>query len=128
MIILLQKGHQFRGAPSQLGGWIYRLTTHTCLNRLRTRRRRLTREYSSEVADWLTVQPANPLESLTSRYDLTALLDSLDELGQQVFVYLHLDGMTQEEIAETTGVSRRTIGKSVKRIEEILAAHAEVSP
>jgi DNA-directed RNA polymerase specialized sigma24 family protein len=44
-----------------------------------------------------------------------------------VFIHLHVDGLTQEEIAQLTGVTRRTVGKRVKQIEELLAEAEEVT-
>ncbi len=116
LLAVMQKGQQFRG-DAELGAWIYKLTTNLCLNRLRTRKRQSQREQSPEVASWLVVGVATPFERLSSRSDLEALLASFDELGQQIFVYAFLDGLTQEEIAQTTGKSRRTVGKRLKELE-----------
>jgi DNA-directed RNA polymerase specialized sigma24 family protein len=33
-------------------------------------------------------------------------------------VYRYLDGMTQDEIAEVTGWSRKTLGKKLREFEE----------
>jgi RNA polymerase sigma factor (sigma-70 family) len=77
---------------------------------------------------WIEVAPATPFERLSSRDELEELLERLDDLGRAVFVHLHLDGLTQEEIAQVTGVTRRTIGKGVKQIEQLLAGAEEVTP
>src|SRR5215471_10073981 len=115
-LTILVKGQQFRG-EAQLGTWIYRVTTNLCLNRLRGGRRRDAREQADAVHDWLTATRVDPEERMEARHKLERLLADVDELAQEVFVLKYLDGMTQEEIAEVTGKSRRTVGKRLALLE-----------
>ncbi|MFO0584763.1 MAG: sigma-70 family RNA polymerase sigma factor [Anaeromyxobacter sp.] len=47
-----------------------------------------------------------------------AALRDLDPVTREIGVLHHLDGYTQEEVAERTGYSRKTIGKKLQRFEE----------
>ena len=118
-LTILTKGRTFRG-EAQLGTWIYRVTTNLCLNRLRGGKRRETREQAEAVRDWLAAGGVDPEERVAARRQLERLLADVDELAQEVFVLKYLDGLTQEEIAEVTGKSRRTIGKRLALLEERL--------
>ena len=118
-LTILVKGRTFRG-EAQLGTWIYRVTTNLCLNRLRGGRRRETREQAEAVRDWLAAGGFDPEQRVEARRQLERLLADVDELAQEVFVLKYLDGLTQEEIAEVTGKSRRTVGKRLALLEERL--------
>ena len=54
---------------------------------------------------------------------LAALADRLDDAHMQVLECRFLDDMTQDEIAEHLGVSRKTVGK---RLDRIRAAATEL--
>src|SRR5262245_37443914 len=99
MIAVMQKGRGLR-QEADLAAWLYKLTTNLCLNRWRSQKRQARREVGPEVERWLFVGPATPFEKLSGRAELEQLLEGLDELGQQIFVYAFLDGLTQEEIAQ----------------------------
>ena len=116
-LTILMKGRQFRG-DAQLGTWIYRVTTNLCLNRMRGGRRREAREQADAVRDWLAAAGVDTEERVEARRQLQRLLAEVDELAQEVFVLKYLDGLTQEEIAEVTGKSRRTVGKRLAMLEE----------
>jgi len=45
----------------------------------------------------------------------------LDEGDCEVLAYRYLDDMTQDEIAELLGLSRKTIGKRLDRIRDTVA-------
>lgn len=121
-VLILKRGHQFRG-DADPASWIYRITTNHCLNRLRGNKRLADRAVHS--ADWADA-PADPYRSYALKTELAGLLQGLDDLGQQVLVYRYLDGLTQGEVADVTGVSRRTIGKRCKVIDGLLARRQEV--
>ena len=59
---------------------------------------------------------------------LAALADRLDGGHMEVLVARFVDDMTQEEIAEHLGLSRKTIGKRLDRIrDEVLALRGEAA-
>lgn len=97
--------------PSSL---LWRMATNTCLNRIRSRRRR------SETAD------PDILESIASVGDdsleTTNLLDRIfgrHPESTRVMAVLHwVDGMTYEEVASETGLSVSGVRKRLRTLQE----------
>ena len=58
---------------------------------------------------------------------LTRLQEKLDRAHMEVLVCRYLDDMSQEEIAEHLGTSRKTVGKRLARIRDQVAALAGVA-
>jgi RNA polymerase sigma-70 factor, ECF subfamily len=103
--------------------YLYRAITNRCLNAIRdasTRTRLLAREQPAPVG-------RVPLEDEVVGIRLIAqLAERLDESHLEVLVCRFLDDMTQDEIAEHTGLSRKTIGKRLDRIrDEVIALREE---
>ncbi len=126
-VTILQKGEQLRDLD-RVGPWVYRLTTHQCLNHLRAQKRRTARENSQAVANWQDRPAGNPLAEISLKELLHHLTGNLDELAQQILVYRYLDGLTQEEIAQLTGRSRRTVGKRLAKIEKAISELTQEAP
>lgn len=103
--------------------YLYRAITNRALNMLRDERSRthlLAREAPS-----LTPQPRLADSARLIGLDLlTRLCDRLDEPHREVLVARYLDELTQDEIAELYGVSRKTVGKRLARVD---AAAAELA-
>ncbi len=118
-VTILNKGAQLREAD-RVGVWVYRLATNQCLNHIRAHQRRTARETSQAVIGWQDRPSDNPLARASLKNLVVLLTGRLDDLGQQIFVYRYLDGMTQAEIAELTQRSRRTVGKRLTAIEKTI--------
>jgi RNA polymerase sigma factor (sigma-70 family) len=89
--------------------YLYRAVTHRCLNMLRDARNRQRLLAQREA-------PTAPVRTTCEQraIDLDLLLKlsgRLDTLSCEILVYRFIDDMTQEEIAELTGYSRKTVGK-----------------
>lgn len=110
----------FQGASSP-GTWLYQLTTRHCLNRLRDsrRRRELLEEYGKPT--WGTGAAAPAQEE---RIFLEQLWEQLDDELRTIGTHYFVDGMSHAEIARITGVSRRTIGNRLLKLQELAAAAA----
>jgi len=95
---------------SKVSTWLYSITTNYCLNQLRnqTRRRELWEEHGTAVAGPTISQPDDGLV-------LQKLLSAADEQEGQAAVYVYIDGMSHQEVAEVLGVSRRTVGNLLDR-------------
>lgn len=105
--------------PEQLAGvervtaWLYRATTHYCLNKLRDRRGRTRLLGMLRPASW--VAPRSEAFA-----QVRALLDRLPEPLAEVAVYHYLDGMTYDEIGEILGRSRRQVGYYLARLHAVI--------
>lgn len=105
---LVQRPEQLAGVVS-ITAWLYRVTTHHCLRRLRDRRGR-TRILG-------TLQPPSPVASRSEMLaQVHSLLDHLPEPLGEVAVYHYVDGMTYDEIAAMLGCSRRQVGYLLARL------------
>jgi RNA polymerase sigma factor (sigma-70 family) len=108
---LLERPEQYAGR-SELTTFLYSMTTHQALTRLRnerSRQRLLARHQDQEPA--LQSAPGAALE-------LREVLRTLPEELAEVAVYYYLDEMTQDEIAETLSCSRQWVTKLVARLRE----------
>ena len=92
----------------------YRVATNLCLNLLRSQRVRARADTPPEPA----LQPAQA----DARELLMHLLDRLDERALQIATLHFFDGLTQEEISEAIGLSRKTIGLELQKIRALAAA------
>jgi RNA polymerase sigma-70 factor (ECF subfamily) len=104
---------------SSVATWLWRITTHWCLNRMRDKRRR--QELWQQK-----VEPAEPThEGALSHAEiltLRRLLAEADEREAQAAICVHLDGMSHDEVAEVLGVSRRTVGNLIERFTKFARA------
>ncbi len=117
----LTKGHSFRGDSAPLT-WLYSITTHMCLNRLRNAKRRAELLERAGVEDWPR-DAASPEVVRLLRECLEVLPDSLAEVA----IYYYLDEMTQEEIAPLLGVSRRQVSRLLERLAAAMPRETDVS-
>lgn len=99
--------------------WAYRVSTSTCLKRIRKQRRVQIRAPEAMPDPGRSDRME---ERLLAREALETALARVDERGQRVFVYAFVDGLPQEQISELMGLSRRTVGKRIKAIRALLAA------
>ena len=106
--------------------YLYRAITNRCLNALRdrgTRARLLEREQLSAAP----VGRVRLDDAVVGLSLIAMLVEKLDAGHLEVLVARFLDDMTQEEIAEHLGISRKTVGKRLDRIREQVVALREVA-
>jgi RNA polymerase sigma-70 factor (ECF subfamily) len=108
---LLQDPGQFAGLSSPMT-FLYRMTTNAALGRLRRRR---TRERLLAANHAGREEPSHP--SPEALVELRARLLSLPDDLARVAIYYHMDGMTQDELADVLGCSRQWVGKLLQRLE-----------
>jgi RNA polymerase sigma-70 factor (ECF subfamily) len=110
---LLRRPEQLDGV-ARITAWLYRATTHYCLNKLRDGR--------GHLRILGTFRPASSVPPRSEAFaQVRALLDKLPEPLAEVAVYHHLDGMTYDEIAAILGCSRRQVGYHLARLHELVA-------
>lgn len=101
--------------------YLYRAVTNRCLNLVRdrdTRARLLAREPTA-AAPVARVRLDDEVVGLGL---IAALAERLDDAHLQVLVCRFVDDMTQDEIADHLGVSRKTVGKRLDRIRSAVTA------
>ena len=108
------------------GAFLYGATTHACLNRLRDgrTRARLTAERGTEWSGVGGSEAGRPEGEV--RVLLREAMLRLPRDLQEVAVYYYMDRMTQEEIAQVIGCSRRTVSDLLARMRRHFPT--EVSP
>ena len=112
---MLKSAAEFR-AQARPMTWVYRITTNVGLNLLRSRGVR-------EPEGATGVEPAIELSgSVEARQMLSKLADTLSERELAVVAMTVIDGLTQEEIADTLGLSRKTINREIDAIREKVVA------
>ncbi len=112
-VALLDKPQAFH-ARSDILSWLFTTTTHLCLNRIRnqTRRERIVAAKMASQAE-KEAQPIAELRIAASQ----ALARAPKELAR-VAVYYYFDDLTQAEIAEILGCTRRNVGYLLERFGE----------
>jgi RNA polymerase sigma-70 factor (ECF subfamily) len=94
---------------------LYRIATNAAIDRLRRRKTATEEELDPETrAGDLGSEPRR-IENL---HDLAHLTRGLSEEELTVAVLHHLDGYTQDAIASSLDLSRKTVGKILARFDE----------
>lgn len=109
------RGREKFEGRSALFTYLYRIATNLSIDRLRrrkTRRQEATFTFDDDRDGSDDRLPSRRLEALKQVVDLT---DGLDENTVTTAVLVYVDELTQEEAAEVLQVSRRTIGKRLKK-------------
>lgn len=105
-------------------GYLFRAATNACLNRLRDRRRRaeLLEQHGQTVLGGV----GRPIDDQVMSLDLLVrLVDLLEPSDVEILVYRYLDRMSQDEVAELVGLSRKTVGRRLAEIRARVEALAE---
>lgn len=108
---------EFRGDASP-STWLFRIATTTCLNQLRSRRRRP--EDALDDPDLLTCWHSSALDQIATRQLLRMLLREQDERTQACLIYHYVDGMTHEEAGEMLGISGAAVRKRISTFRHSL--------
>jgi RNA polymerase sigma-70 factor (ECF subfamily) len=106
---MLKSSDAFR-AEARPMTWVYRITTNVALNAVRARG---LREADEPVDAAFAADLARTVEA---RQMLKRLSTSLDDRELAVVAMTVVDGLTQEEIADVLGLSRKTINREVDAI------------
>lgn len=117
---LAKDGKQFEGRSS-MTTYLYSVTTHLCLNRLRDARRRAAILRDEGPAAGPRGAPPADGERAAIVRQLVARMPA--ELSAPALHY-YLDEMTHDEIAEVLGCSRRHVGNLIERARAWVAAAA----
>jgi RNA polymerase sigma-70 factor (ECF subfamily) len=96
--------------------YLYRVSTNVCLNLLREHNVH-TRAAPALAASAPHVSSAE--SGLADREFVNAVLDRCGEGGAKVAIMHYLDGMSQVEIADVLGITRRTVFNRLRKLSRI---------
>ena len=94
---------------------LYRIATNASIDRLRRRKTATEEELDPEVRAGDLGNEPRRIEDL---HDLALLTRGLSDEELTVAVLHHLDGYTQDQIAASLDMSRKTVGKILGKFEE----------
>ena len=114
---LIQMADRKKRIESSLGGWLHTVAVHRSLDRIKTDKRRCTRE----------TRFANEIQNSGEVYDIDDVLDHVDEAIKELPeklrtpIVLHfLEGQSHQAIADNFSIPRRTVTSRVaKGIDEV---------
>jgi len=102
---------------NSIGSWIYAVSIHTSITRIKKSSRILYKESIPEIID-----DSNFLKDLTKFETLNELLEAiykLDEINKSI-ILLYLEEKSYEEIAEILGISKSNVGVRINRAKGLL--------
>lgn len=92
--------------------WIYRISTNYCLNQIRDRSRQAEPTAPSDIPE---ASSDHPEPEMMDRDLAMRLVSRAPEKLRAAAVLYYVDGMEQEQVAKTLGISRRTV---INRLQE----------
>src|SRR5512142_865858 len=110
VFVKLLREEKLVGDGADVLPWIYRVTTHHCLNLRRERVRRGPPVGEAEPLEVVASAAAYPERRLAQQ-----VLVKFDRLTQAVAVGVLVDGMERDEVAGALGISRRTVHRKLAR-------------
>ncbi|MEC3967086.1 RNA polymerase sigma-70 factor [Flagellimonas halotolerans] len=120
---------------SNFTGYIYSMTRNACLDYLRTRKNKLTKDLSAEQQEfWLNHGAlADDMASSILAKELQALVDgAIDELPEKckkVFKKSRMEGLCHREISKEMEISPKTVENHIARaLRQLRAALGEYLP
>ncbi|MDP1916321.1 MAG: sigma-70 family RNA polymerase sigma factor [Myxococcales bacterium] len=101
--------------------WLYGVASRVCFDHLALRKR--SQPTASRVLGRLKeLMGAVTRDSAEEKLCLGSELARLDDTTREMALLHWLDGLTQEEVAQRTGYSRKTVGVKLKTAETMLRA------
>ena len=94
--------------------WLYRIATTYCLQQLRNQslRQKKLKELSSRSGDNVSTP------DLEGALTVEQILKEQDEMTRQIAYCRFVEGMTLKETAEVVGVSRKTVARRMRLMNE----------
>ncbi len=115
VFIQLMKNIDRLDREEALSAWLYKVTTNRCLSRLsRARFRRSVLSMLGLFKPGYT-QPQDAVEARSELARTMAVLENLSPKARVAFTMLHLDGKSQNEIAQIMGHSKGYISKLISK-------------
>jgi len=109
--------------------WIYRIVVNKCYDHLRKRKR--NPEFNADEAAWTIISntvshgPDSELENSEISKIITVLTQKLSPKQKAVFVLSDLEGMTNDEISEITGLSKSAVKANLYHARKSISEKVE---
>ncbi|MBN2496819.1 MAG: sigma-70 family RNA polymerase sigma factor [Deltaproteobacteria bacterium] len=105
----------------KLTAWLFRVSTHRCIDRLRLRK-----DHRPEQVELLG-RAADADERAALRELALMALEGVSARDQELAVLRFVDGLTMEELEQTSGLTRKTVSRRLERFRtrarKIMAKH-----
>lgn len=116
--------------PLAVRGWLYRIATHACLDRLRQRRPTVSLDSSEGAGESRSVVSTSPSVLETVEREETSLcvqrcLDFLPDHYRAAILLYEAHSLTAREIADLLGLKLTTVKMRLHRAHEMLQAVME---
>lgn len=102
----LKHADSFRGESSPYT-WLYQITTHLCLNKIR--HVKVTKIIDQPFDEAVHEKGSHPESQIVQSKLFRDAFEVLDEKDKRILTLYYIDGMTQEEVGQALGISRKTI-------------------
>lgn len=95
--------------------WLYRTAERCCFNRQKKNKREPIYDFQRQIEPLIVHKGGTENETALI---LTRFLNRLEPKLKQLVILYYVDGMTQDQVAEELGWTRRTVGRKLKQIAE----------
>ena len=112
----LQYADSFRGESSPYT-WLYRIATHLCLNKLR--HIKITKIVDEPLEETRYSSGHNLEKTVVNQKAFYKIFDQLEKEDQTILTLYFVDGLTQEQVAQSLSLSRKTIYHRLKNITDL---------
>jgi RNA polymerase sigma-70 factor (ECF subfamily) len=112
MVTIWQKLHKIKSAEVYKT-WLYRIVVNKCYDQMRKRKR--NPEFSAGEKTWelisntVTQAPSAALENEELSGIINVLTEKLSSRQKAVFVLCDLEGMSNDEVSEITGINKSAV-------------------
>ncbi len=112
MVSIWQKLQKIRSAEVYKT-WVYRIVVNKCYDQMRKRKR--NPEFVADDAIWqfltnkIMEEPSAALENTETAMIITLLTEKLSSKQKAVFVLSELEGLSNEEVSDITGISKSAV-------------------
>lgn len=107
------------------GAYLMRVATNIAVDMQRKQRHAVSGEDIDAVLEEMADPGPGPARQAQARFDLNVvaqLVERMPERRRAIFVMVHWEDMTRQEVADRLEISRRTVETELQRAHERLAA------
>ena len=109
--------------------WIYRIVVNKCYDQMRKRKRNpefVTDEQTWElISSRISIEPSAALENSETSKIIGILTEQLSPRQKAVFVLSDLEGMSNDEISEITGISKSAVKANLYHARKSISEKVE---